>query len=132
MSSNYSVASTTAATSSSSSTVYYPKKIFLNVSPSTTETRLYFVMQQYGPVNRVHIPMDRETGKSRGFAFVTFRWHEDAVAAIRGLEGVALDGLILRDLRWAAPKKNKDARAPKPKRNGSRKKKNHSQQKSGR
>jgi len=130
MTSNYSVASTAAtytSTSSTSTAARYPKKIFLNVSRCTSEAQLRRVMQEYGQVNSVHIPVDRETGQSRGFAFVTFRWHEAAVRAMEGLEGSALDGLILRDVRWATLKNKKDDNKKKPKRNGSSKKKSPQQ-----
>lgn len=43
---------------------------------------------------------------------------------MEGLEGSALDGLILRNIRWVAPKNKEDKNNKrKPKRNGSRKNK---------
>ena len=71
----------------------------------TTECGLFSVMEEFGHVNAIDIPKN-ESGNSRGFAFVTFRWHEDAVAAMEELEGSVLDSLILHP-RWAAPKKEK-------------------------
>jgi RNA recognition motif-containing protein len=98
----------------------FPKKLFLEVSPVTTDWELEKVAEQYGRVHNVHIPKN-ERNQSRGFAFVTFRWHEDAAAAMEDLEGSPLGGMILHP-RWAAPKKtNKKQEKVKPKRNGSRK-----------
>ena len=109
MSSSSSATSTTNTSRTSSAAPAprrYRKKSFLNVSPITTEGGLLSVMQEYGQVTDIRIPRN-EKGHSRGFAFVTFRWHEDAVVAMRELEGSVLDSLILHDLRWAAPKKSK-------------------------
>jgi RNA recognition motif-containing protein len=74
----------------------------------------------YGPVRSVHIPKDKETQYSRGFAFVTFQRHEHAVAAMENWENRSLDGLILHP-RWATAKKSATENGNKKKRNGSRK-----------
>ncbi len=42
-----------------------------NLSFETTENDLQDLFEQHGTVNEVHLMMDRFTGKSRGFAFVT-------------------------------------------------------------
>lgn len=109
------------ASSSSNAAVRYPKKIFMNVSPATTEIDLCIFMERFGEVTSVKIPQD-DKGKSRGFAFVTFRWNEDAAYALEQLEGHRLDGLILHP-RWAAPKTNRNKEPKKQKRNGSAKRK---------
>jgi len=117
----FATASTTSVSTSHTETKF-PKKLFIDVSPSTTEHQLYFACESYGPVMNVYIPKDKQTGMSRGFAFVVFRWHEDAAFAIQSLEGKALDGLILHP-RWAAPtKKTTDNTKTRSKRNGSKKK----------
>ena len=85
-------------------------------------------MEQYGQVNQVHIPVNQENGASRGFAFVTFRWYEDALYAMQQLEGKTLDEIVLHP-RWATPKTNKQDHnsnsntRTKPKRNGNRRSK---------
>mmetsp|Transcript_19612 Transcript_19612/g.35604 ORF Transcript_19612/g.35604 Transcript_19612/m.35604 type:complete len:133 (-) Transcript_19612:372-770(-) len=107
--------------SSSNAAVRYPKKIFMNVSPATTEIELRIFMECIGEVTSVKIPQD-DKGKSRGFAFVTFRRNEDAAYALEQLEGHRLDGLILHP-RWAAPKRNRNKEPKKQKRNGSAKRK---------
>ncbi|NRB07106.1 MAG: RNA-binding protein, partial [Richelia sp.] len=41
-----------------------------NISYQVTEEDLNEVFSDYGKVKRVQVPMDRETGRQRGFAFV--------------------------------------------------------------
>lgn len=111
--------SSIASDASVTATVRYPKKIYMDVSPSTSEMDLHIFMECYGEVTSVHIPQNAK-GRSRGFAFVTFQWHEDATYALEQLEGRSLDGLILHP-RWATPKKNKRIQVKNKKRNGSAK-----------
>ncbi len=49
-----------------------------------------------GTVQDVHVVMDRETGRSRGFAFVTMGSDAEARKAISETNGVMLDGRPLR------------------------------------
>ncbi len=49
-----------------------------------------------GSVTDVHIVMDRETGRSRGFAFVTMGTDAEAQKAIAETNGSVLDGRPLR------------------------------------
>ena len=49
-----------------------------------------------GEVTDVHIVSDRETGRSRGFAFVTMGNAHEAAAAISAMNGAMLDGRALR------------------------------------
>lgn len=51
-------------------------------SAQTSEEELRDVFARYGPVLDVHLPSDRDTGKVRGFAFVTFQDSRDADAAL--------------------------------------------------
>ena len=47
------------------------KNVFVgNMSFQTTEAELRALFEPFGQVTRVHIAMDRETGRARGFAFV--------------------------------------------------------------
>ena len=43
-----------------------------NLSFETTKEDLETLFSEYGGVTDVHVPEDRETGRPRGFAFVTF------------------------------------------------------------
>lgn len=47
-----------------------------------SEDELREIMEKFGPVNRVKIPVDQETGLSRGIGFATFRTSEDCTKVI--------------------------------------------------
>src|SRR5947199_6495040 len=66
-----------------------------NLSFETTENDLQDLFQQHGTVNEVHLVMDRMTGKSRGFAFVTMNDDAQAHAAVSALSGHGLNGQTL-------------------------------------
>ena len=70
------------------------KKLYVgNLSFQTTEDALRQTFEQYGQVNSAQMVMDRETGRSRGFAFVEMS--DGADAAIQALNGAQLDGRTL-------------------------------------
>ena len=54
------------------------------------------VFNEYGSVERVHIPKDRETGRVRGFAFVEMKSEENENKAIKILDGAEWMG---RDIK---------------------------------
>lgn len=63
-----------------------------NLSFKTTEDGLRELFEQYGPVDRVNIVMDRASGRSRGFGFVEMSDDSAAQQAIDALNGKDLDG----------------------------------------
>ncbi|AKF02869.1 RNA recognition motif domain-containing protein [Sandaracinus amylolyticus] len=67
-----------------------------NLAFHTTEDSLRDAFAQVGEVTDVHLVLDRITGNSRGFAFVTMGTPEGARAAIEQLNGMNLDGRSLR------------------------------------
>ncbi|OQR93083.1 eukaryotic translation initiation factor 3 subunit G [Achlya hypogyna] len=73
-----------------------------NVSPETREDDLKELFRVFGPLERVYLAKDRETFQSRGFAFVSFVYREDAEKAMNKLQGYGYDHLILK-LEWAKP-----------------------------
>lgn len=82
------------------------KKLYVgNLSYQTTEDRLQSVFGAFGAVKSCSIVRDRETGQSRGFAFVEMDSDEQADAAITGLNGTQLDGrrLTVNEARPKAP-----------------------------
>jgi len=74
------------------------KKLYVgNLAYGTTEDSLRELFGGDGRnVERVTVVTDRETGRSRGFAFVEMVSDEDAQAAISACNGVELDGRALR------------------------------------
>jgi len=66
-----------------------------NLSFETTENDLQDLFEQHGAVNEVSLMMDRMTGKSRGFAFITMNDDTQAKAAISALNGRELNGRAL-------------------------------------
>ncbi len=64
-----------------------------NLSFTTTEDSLNAALSEGGrTVKDIHIVIDRETGRPRGFAFAEFANDADAQAAIADLDGKDLDG----------------------------------------
>lgn len=80
-------------------------KIYVgNLSFSTTEDSLRTVFEEFGTIEEVTIVQDRETGRSRGFAFVTMSDASAAAAAIEAVNGREVDGRAL-NVNEARPKK---------------------------
>lgn len=63
---------------------------------STEHTLTEAFSQDSRQVSSVSIVTDRETGQSRGFAFVEMATEDDARAAIEAMNGKQLDGRALR------------------------------------
>src|SRR5476651_2017733 len=66
-----------------------------NLSFQTTEQDLTALFAQHGTVTETNLMMDRETGRPRGFGFVTMSSAEEAQKAIAGLNGKDMDGRAL-------------------------------------
>ena len=64
------------------------KKLYVgNISFQTTEDDLRQAFEQYGEVTSAQVVMDRETGRSRGFAFVEMAsGGDEAIAAMNGAD----------------------------------------------
>jgi RNA recognition motif-containing protein len=76
-----------------------------NLSFNTTEEQLTQLFLAFGSVGQATIVQDRETGRSRGFAFVTMGSEQEAKAAINGLDGKTVDGRAIQ-VNVARPKEN--------------------------
>ena len=74
------------------------KRLFVgNLSFQTTEGTLQELFAQDGrQVASVSVVQDRDTGRSRGFAFVEMVNDNDAQAAIKALDGKQVDGRAVR------------------------------------
>ena len=69
------------------------KKLFVGgLSWETTDSDLRKAFALYGEITESKVITDRDTGRSRGFGFVTFVRDEDAKTAISKMHGTSLDG----------------------------------------
>ncbi|WP_445247187.1 RNA recognition motif domain-containing protein [Microcoleus sp. OTE_8_concoct_300] len=76
-----------------------------NLSYEVTSEDLTEVFAEYGTVSRVQVPMDRETGRMRGFAFVEMASEAEEAAAIAALDGAEWMGRDLK-VNKAKPREN--------------------------
>lgn len=73
------------------------KNIFVgNLDFGATQESLRALFESYGTVERVNLVADRDTGRSRGFAFVEMTDSAEADRAISALNGSNLGGRTLR------------------------------------
>jgi RNA recognition motif-containing protein len=73
------------------------KKLYVgNLSFSSTEGEIRTAFESHGGVDSVNVITDRETGRSRGFAFVEMEDASAAEAAMRALDGSDLGGRTLK------------------------------------
>ena len=87
------------------------KNIFVgNLDFSVREEAIRSLFETYGTVERVSIMTDRETGRSRGFAFVEMTNEGEAERAISALNGTDMSGRAL-NVNEARPKTE---RGPRP------------------
>lgn len=72
-------------------------KVFVgNLNFNTTKEEVQSLFGQIGELKDVFLPVDRESGRKRGFAFVEFASDEDAQKAIERFNGYELSGRPLR------------------------------------
>jgi cold-inducible RNA-binding protein len=68
-------------------------KIYVgNLPYSVTDASLNSNFSEFGSVTSAKVMMDRDTGRSKGFAFVEMGNGQEAQAAIDGLNGQSVDG----------------------------------------
>jgi cold-inducible RNA-binding protein len=67
-----------------------------NLSFQTTKQDIEALFSQHGQVTDVHLPVDRDSGQPRGFAFVTMDSAASMKSAIAALHGKDLDGRSLK------------------------------------
>ena len=72
------------------------KKLYVgNLSFDVTESRLQEMFAPFGSVQSAQLIMDRDTGRSKGFAFVEMGSDQEATAAIAGMNGQMIEGRAL-------------------------------------
>ena len=67
-----------------------------NLAYETTEESLREAFSQHGDIAEIKVILDRDTGRSRGFAFVEMQTQDGANAAIENMNGAMVDGRPLR------------------------------------
>nr|XP_034958702.1 RNA-binding motif protein, X chromosome isoform X5 [Zootoca vivipara] len=92
-----------------------PGKLFIGgLNTETNEKALESVFGKYGHIVEVLLMKDRETNKSRGFAFVTFESPADAKDAARDMNGKSLDGRSIKVEQATKPSFETGRRGPPP------------------
>jgi cold-inducible RNA-binding protein len=76
-----------------------------NISFQTTQDDLHAAFAAYGSVDRVSVVTDRDSGQSRGFAFVEMAQDSEARTAIDQLNGAELHGRAM-NVNEARPKES--------------------------
>ncbi len=82
-----------------------------NLDYALTDDELSNAFAQYGTVSSARVVKDRETGRSRGFAFVEMPNDAEAQSALRGMEGASIAGRPVRVVE-ARPKEDRPSRPP--------------------
>jgi cold-inducible RNA-binding protein len=73
------------------------KKMYVgNLSYTANEDELRRIFEEFGNVVSAQVIMDRETGRSKGFAFVEMSSDQEAQAAISALDGKEIGGRVLK------------------------------------
>lgn len=86
------------------------KNIYVgNLTFDATEDQVRSLFEAYGPVEKVSIITDRDSGQPRGFAFVEMNDDESAMKAMEALNGTALGGRNLT-VNEARPKADRPRR----------------------
>lgn len=67
-----------------------------NIPFDITEEQVIDIFKEVGPVQSFRLMFDRETGRSRGFAFCAYGDYETAASAIRNLNGYEINGRVLK------------------------------------
>jgi RNA recognition motif-containing protein len=83
------------------------KKLFVgSLSWNTNDGELRRAFEEHGEVTDAVVINDRESGRSRGFGFVTFANNDNADEAMRQLNGAMLDGrnITVNEAKERAPR----------------------------
>ena len=73
------------------------KKLFVGgLAWATTDETLRAGFESFGPISEARVILERDSGRSRGFGFVTFDNDADADTAIEAMNGQELDGRAIR------------------------------------
>lgn len=77
--------------------VFDTMKMYVGNLPfSSSEDDLRGLFSEFGTVTDIHVPTDRDSGRPRGFAFVTMGSKDEMISAIKGLDGEDFQGRSLK------------------------------------
>ncbi|XP_073062948.1 organelle RRM domain-containing protein 2, mitochondrial-like [Primulina eburnea] len=76
-------------------TLTSPKLFISGLSRVTTDENLYNAFASFGRLREAKVIMDRATGRSKGFGFVTYETVEEAEKAREGMNAKFLDGWVI-------------------------------------
>lgn len=80
-------------------------KLYIGNLPYQVETsNLKECFEKFGEIVDVVVIKDRESGRSRGFGFVTYATESSAIAALQAMNGEVIQGRPLR-IKYAEPRK---------------------------
>ena len=89
------------------------KLLVRNLAKATTEEKLLALFKEYGDIQSCNLVLDKETGASKGFAFVEMPKPGEAKAAIKQLNGYKLAGNVIRVKKSESKKSTEDTSAVK-------------------
>jgi len=73
------------------------RKLFVGGLPwATTDEGLMKAFEEFGDIEEANVVCERDTGRSRGFGFVTFSSPEDAQTAQEAMHGQEIEGRQVR------------------------------------
>ncbi len=72
-----------------------------NVSEDATDDDLHALFSRFGSLARIYLAKDRDTGKAKGYAFVSYHDRDNAARALAKMDKFGFDNLIMR-CEWAA------------------------------
>ncbi len=91
-------------------------KLFIgNLNQDTTEDQLRDALAKHEPILEIRRPTDHDTGKPRGFAFVTFGSKAEGLKAMETVNALTLDGRELRADEAVERSRSEPSSAPRPK-----------------
>lgn len=84
------------------------RKLFVGgLAWATNDEGLRKAFEEFGPIEEANVVCERDSGRSRGFGFVTFETDEGAQAAQESMHGKELEGRELRvDFANSKPRQN--------------------------
>ncbi|KAK3038555.1 hypothetical protein RJ639_029355 [Escallonia herrerae] len=91
-----------------SSTLTTPKLFVSGLSRLTTDDKLKEAFSQFGNLQEAKVIVDRESGRSKGFGFVSYQTIEEAEAAREGMNAKYLDGWVI----FVDPARPREPRPP--------------------